>query len=306
MHAYGGPEVLVQEDVPTPALRPDDVLVRVRAAGVNPVDGMIRGGYGRESFGHTLPLILGVDVAGTVEAIGPEAQGWTIGDAVYGYTSLSRDGAYAEFVAASATDFAPKPDALSFEQAAALPVGVLTAWQAFEAGALAPGQSVLIHAAAGGVGSLAVQLAKALGAGRVIGTASPRNRDFVLERGADEVIDYTSTRFEDVLENIDFVLDTLAGDTRTRSYQVLRPGGGVLVSLLGAPDQAEAAQHNVRATSINVTPDGARLRQVNELIAAGKITPPPLTLLPLAQARRAQEQSATGHVRGKIVLTPGA
>lgn len=168
---------------------------------------------------------------------------------------------------------------------------------------LAAGQSVLIHAAAGGVGSLAVQLAKALGAGRVIGTASARNRDFVLERGADEVIDYSSTRFENVLENIDFVLDTLAGDTQTRSYQVLRPGSGVLVSLLGAPDEAEAAQHNVRATSISVTPNGARLRQVNELIAAGKITPPPLSVLPLAEARRAQEQSATGHVRGKIVLT---
>lgn len=183
MYAHGGPETLVYEDAPLPEPSADEVLIRVHAASVNPVDWKIRGGYGKDRFKHHLPLILGWDVAGTVEAVGSEVERLKLGDAVYGYTSLFRDGAYAEYMVAKEAEIAIKPASLDFVQAAAVPVAALTAWQAmFDRAGLNANQRVLIHAAAGGVGSMAVQLAKAKGA-YVIGTASARNADFLTELG---------------------------------------------------------------------------------------------------------------------------
>ena len=218
IHAYGGPELLHYEDVPRPWLKPDDLLIQVAAAAVNPVDWKIREGYLQGFLNHRLPLILGWDVAGTVVEIGPEAAGFQVGDAVYARPDIERNGSYAEFIAVKASEAALKPATLDFVHAAAVPLAALTAWQSLvDAAQLQAGQTVLIHAAAGGVGSFAVQLAKARGA-RVIATASAVNTGLAAELGADQFIDYTRTRFEDVAKDVDVVLDTIGGDTQERSW----------------------------------------------------------------------------------------
>lgn len=303
LHAYGGPNGLRYEDAPRPVPAAGEVLVRVHAAAVNPVDWKIREGYLRGFLPLTLPHILGADVAGTVVEAAPNVTEFAPGEAVYGVARLHRDGAYAEFVALPVDMLAPKPASLSFVEAAALPIGVLTAWQALEKAGLRPGQSVLVQGAAGGVGSQAVQLARALGAGRVVGTASGRNADFVRSLGADEVLDYRTQRFEEALAPVDVVLDAVGGEVQRRSFQVLKPGG-YLISVVGPPPAPElAAQYGVQASQLSDGPDGARLRQLNELVAAGKIRPVVETVLPLTDYERALNLSQHGPVRGKIVLT---
>src|SRR5205809_2677405 len=206
MHKYGGPEVLKYEDAPRPEPATGEVLVRVRAASVNPVDWKVREGELTATHGHELPLIPGWDVSGVVEASGPGATQWKPGDEVYGLPPCDRGGSYPEFIVVRGTELARKPESLDHIQAAAIPLAALTAWQAlFDAAKLGRGQTVLIHAAAGGVGHFAVQLAKSKGA-RVLGTASARNAQFLRELGADEVIDYTASRFEDVVRDVDAVL----------------------------------------------------------------------------------------------------
>jgi NADPH:quinone reductase-like Zn-dependent oxidoreductase len=297
LHAFGGPDVLKIEETPRPEPKSGEVLIRVHGAGVNPVDWKIREGY----TNHKLPLVPGWDVAGVIEKVGPGVTSLKPKDEVYGYFDLSRNGAYADYVAVPAEEVALKPKSLDFTKAAAVPLAALTAWQGlFDVGGLKPGQKVLIHAAAGGVGSFAVQFAKWKGA-HVIGTASGRNVQFVRELGADEVIDYTKTAFEEAVDNVDLVFDTMGGETQKRSWQVLKKGG-ILVSILGQPPQKDADAWGVRQASFVVKPDAAELGQIADLIDSGDVKPVVETVLPLSDARKAQELSQTGHTRGKIVL----
>jgi NADPH:quinone reductase-like Zn-dependent oxidoreductase len=301
IHSYGGPEVLTYEDAPRPSAGAGQVLIRVEAAGVNPVDWKIRDGALQAMLRHRLPLVLGWDVAGVVEAAGPGVTRFKPGDTVFAYLDLSRDGAYAEYAVAAEDEVATKPAAVDFVAAAALPVAALTSWQAlFDQAHLAAGQKVLIHAASGGVGSVAVQLARWKGA-HVVGTASGRNADFVRRLGADEFIDYTAGRFEDRVRDADVVFDTVGGETQERSFAVLRKGG-VLVSIVSPPAPEKAAAHGVRALWFGAQPSGRQLAEVARLVDGGKVRPQVEAVLPLAEARRAHEQSQTGRTRGKIVL----
>lgn len=302
IHAYGGPEVVRHEDMPRPEPSDDEVLVRVHAAGVNPVDWKTRDGGGQaDRIGERFPMVLGWDVSGTVEQVGPHAGGWDVGDEVFGLVRFPQPGrTYAEYVAAPAAELAPKPSRLSHVEAAAMPLAGLTAWQAlFEAGGLAQDQTVLVHAAAGGVGHLAVQLARWKGA-RVVGTASGANAEFLRSLGA-EPIDYTQERFEEAVRDVDLVLVAVDGDICDRSLGVLRPGG-VLVSIRSEPSQEEARRRGVRAERILVRPHAGQLGELSSLADAGRIRPTVSAELPLAEVEKAFELSRSGHVRGKVVL----
>jgi len=246
-------------------------------------------------------LILGWDVSGEVVEVDPAVTEFKVGDEVYARPDIERDGGYAEYIAVKASDAAHKPTRLDHLHAAAVPLAALTAWQSLvDAAQLQAGQTVLIHAAAGGVGSLAVQLAKARGA-RVIATASALNSGIVTELGADQFIDYTKTHFEDVATDVDVVFDTIGGDTQKRSWQVLKPGG-ILVSVVSPPPEAVAATHGVRGAFVFIRPSGEQLTQIADLIDGGRMRPVIHTVLPLAEVRQAHVISQTGHARGKIVL----
>jgi NADPH:quinone reductase-like Zn-dependent oxidoreductase len=304
LHAYGGPEVLLYEDAPRPVPAAGDVLVRVHAAGVNPVDGKVRQGYLAKMITRPLPMILGWDVSGVVEALGPGVTELAVGAAVYSRPDIARDGAYAEYVVVRASELAPKPASLDHVHAAAVPLVALTAWQSlFVAAGLEAGQTVLIHAAAGGVGTFAVQLAKWKGA-KVIGTGSAHNAEFVRGLGVDTFVDYGATRFEDVVRDVDVVFDTLGGETQERSWRVLRKGG-VLVSIAGQPSAERAKEHGARPAYVFVQPNAAQLTEIAGLIDAGKVKSIVSKVLPLASAREAHELIQTGHTRGKIVLEVG-
>jgi NADPH:quinone reductase-like Zn-dependent oxidoreductase len=296
IHAYGGPDVLQFEDVPRPEPKANEVLVRVDSAGVNPVDWKIREGY----LKTPLPMIMGIDFSGVVEGVGSAVTKFRAGDEVLGQAA-DESGAYAEYALAAETDVARKPKGLDHTMAAALPVASLVAWQAlFGAANLGAGQKVLIHAAAGGVGSFAVQFAKWKGA-RVIGTASGAHVEQVRQLGADEVIDYRKTKFEDVARDVDVVFDTIGGDTQERSWKVLRRGG-VLVSIVQPPPQEKAAAQGVRGIFVVQKANGEQLATVADLVASGKVRVNIETVLPLRDARKAQELSQKGHSGGKIVL----
>jgi len=301
IHQYGGPEVLKFEEAPRPQPAAGELLIRVHAAAVNPVDWKIREGYAKDRIRHSLPLILGWDVSGTVEATGPGVTRFQKGDEVFTRPDIARDGSYAEYVVVRESEVASKPNSLDHVHAAAIPLAGLTAWKGiFDTGGLSARQKILIHAASGGVGSFAVQFAKWKGA-YVFGTASANNLSFLKELGVDEPIDYQRTRFEDVVHDVDVVLDAIGGETQQRSFGVLKKGG-ILVSIVAPPSQEEAAKHGVRATHIFIQPDAAELSQIAGLVDHGKVKPFVETVLPLSAARRAQELSETGHARGKIVL----
>jgi NADPH:quinone reductase-like Zn-dependent oxidoreductase len=300
VHEYGGPEVLKYEDVPRPEPNEDQVLIRVIATGVNPVDGLIRSGKYAHFFGTKLPLVPGYDISGTVEKVGAKMN-FKVGDPVYAYIGLKEGGGYAEYAVATGKEAAPKPKSISFVEAAAVPVVALTAWQALvDTAKLSPGQSVLIHGGSGGVGSFAIQFAKLRGA-KVFATASTRNQDFLKELGADVPIDYTKQKFEDVAKDVDVVIESVGKDTLARSYGVVRKGG-ILVSLLASPDQAELDKHGIRGAALGVEPNSAELAQIGKLIDEKKVKVVVSQTLPLAEAAKAQEQADTGHTRGKIVL----
>lgn len=304
IHSYGGRDVLVTEDVHVPEIADDEVLIKVHAAGVNPVDWKVRAGYLKEMLPYEFPLILGWDVSGTVEKAGSSVTRLNVGDEVYALADISRNGAYAEFIAVKGDGVALKPESLDHVHAASVPLAALTAWQAiFGAAELSKGQKILIHAAAGGVGCFAVQLAKWIGA-HVLGTASARNREFLLGLGADEVIDYTVTPFEDVAVDVDVVLDAMGGETQERSWKTLK-GGGILVSILGPPDENKAAEFGVRGVGVFVRPDAGQLAEIAELIDNGHVKPEVTEILPMADVAKAHEMSETEHVRGKIVLEVG-
>ena len=300
---YGLPSELKLMELPRPEPQAGEVLVQVYGAGVNPIDWKTRSGSGLAGrYGQRFPLVLGWDVAGMVTAVGADVTQFNVGDAIYGMPRFPEiGGGYAEYTAVPATHIAPKPHSLTYLQAAGLPLVGLTAWQGlFEKAALQAGQRILIHAAAGGVGHVAVQLAKWKGA-YVIGTASARHEAFLRQLGCDEVIDYTSIRFEDVVRDVDVVLDGMAGETRQRSWQVLKPEG-ILVSLTGALDETDAAAHNVRATRMLVYPSREQLAQLARLVDGGHLHIALDTVLPLAAAAQAHQLGEQGHTQGKLVL----
>lgn len=301
IHTFGGPEVLKCEDVPKPQAKAGQVLVQIKAAGVNPIDWKLRQGYRKEMIQDRLPLVLGVDVAGIVEETGEGVTDFKKGDAAYSYLGSANDGGYAQYVATNAAAVSTMPEKTDFIEAAAIPLGALVGWQTlFDVAGLEPGQTVLIHGASGGVGHMAVQLAKWKGA-KVIGTASAKNAEFLRRLGVDQVIDYHSTKFEDAAHDVDVVLDTQAGDTQRRSYQVLKKGG-ILVSTLGIEDPGLAEKYGVRAAGFMAQPNGGELRQVARLVDEGKIKPEVTRVLPLKDVAKAHQMSEAGHVRGKIVL----
>jgi len=302
IHKYGGPEVLQSEDLPRPQVAAvTEVLIRVHAAGVNPVDSAIRGGLVKEIFPVSFPWIPGSDVSGVIEEVGPDVTRFKKGDEVFALLNPAKGGAYAEYVAVSEPELALKPKSLHHIRAAAVPVAAVTAWNAlFETAQLQPRQRVLIHGGAGGVGHFAVQLAKGKGA-YVIATASARNHELVYELGADEVIDYQTQKFEDVARKIDIALDPIGGDTQERSWKVLKKGG-ILVSLVQPPSQEKGRAVGARGAMVQSRPDGAKLAEIAKLIDEGKLAPVINRILPLSEARRAQELSQSGHINGKIVL----
>ncbi|MEU0688387.1 NADP-dependent oxidoreductase [Streptomyces uncialis] len=305
-HEYGGPEVLRIGRAPRPEPLWTDVLIRVHAAGVNPVDCKTRAGGGVAAAQGGLPMTIGWDVSGVVEAVGSGVTRFTPGDEVYGMVNFPRVGAaYAEYVCADSAQLSRKPVTLTHEESAALPLAALTAWQSLvTVGRTGPGSRVLVHGAAGGLGHLAAQIARARGATHVYGTA--RGRGTALRAmGLDEVIDYTEVRFEEVAHDIDVVVDTVAGDYGRRSLDTMR-AGGVLVSLPVPPDGntvQEAARRGLRAVSLTVEADRADLDAVTALAEAGALRPVLAAVLPLEQAARAHELIEAGHVHGKIVLT---
>jgi len=301
IHAYGMADV-VYEDADKPAPGEQDVLIRVHAAAVNPVDNAFRAGYMANYFPLALPIALGCDVAGVVEAVGSGVGQFKAGDAVYARTDLYRLGGWAEYALVSASEVAAKPASLDFQQAASLPHAALTAWRGLvDSAALSAGQRALILGASGGVGVAAVQLAKARGAW-VAGVTSTTNVPLVRELGADEAIDYTTQAFEQLVSGVDVVLDAVGGETQERAWKTLKPGG-ILVSLIQPPSPDAAAAHGARgAMGGGNPPAGPVLSEVGKLADAGKLRPVISSVLPLAEANRALGMIAGRHTRGKIVL----
>lgn len=299
--AYGGTDVLQYEDAPRPVPGTGEVLIRVIASSVNPFDCAVRAGYVSSYFNYTLPLILGTDVSGVVEAVGPDVSNCAPGDSVYTRVGVWRDGANAEYAVAAADDVVAKPASLDHIHAAVLPHVVLTAWQAlFETANLTAGQTLLIHGAAGGVGHVAVQLARLRGA-NVIGTASV-NLPFLRELGVDEAIDYSTTAFDEVVRDVDVVLDLVGGETQQRSWNVLKPGG-MLVSTVQAPSAETAAAHGVRQSMVvSAPPIGKVLAELATLVDAGKVKPEVSQVFPLRDIRDAHAAIEGRHTRGKIAL----
>jgi NADPH:quinone reductase-like Zn-dependent oxidoreductase len=302
VHHFGDLDALVVEDVPRPAPGEGEVLLRVKAAGVGPWDALIRSG--RSVLPQRLPLTLGSDVSGLVEQIGARGSPFQAGDAVFGATNAQFTGGYAEYAVACAAKLAKMPERLGFVDAASVPVVACTAWQmVFEHGAIDGTKRVLVHGAAGNVGAYAVQLASRR-AREVIATASSGDLAYVETLGADRVIDVRTSRFEDVLADVDVVLDTIGGDAQDRSFAVLKPGG-VLVSAVSEPDQQKAAERGVRALFFLVDVSSRRLEQIAALIESGALHTRVGNVLPLADARVAHEMLAgRPHKRGKIVLIP--
>jgi NADPH:quinone reductase-like Zn-dependent oxidoreductase len=297
-HEYGSPEVLKYEDVQRPQPKENEILVRVIAAGVNPVDTYMRNGkFAPAGPAGALPLIPGRDIAGVVEEIGPGVTKFKTGDPVYGNV---RNGGYAEFAVAAEKDIALKPASLDFVQAAAVPVAARTAWNALvQTAHVAAGQTVLIQGGSGGVGSFAIQIAKLRGA-RVYATASTANQDLLKELGADVAIDYTKQKFEDVIKDIDVVLEAAGKETLEREYAVVKKGG-FLISIVGPPDAAKVQQYGIQAPPLAAA-GWSSLPELTKLFDAKKLKVVVTQTLPLSEARKAQEEVGAHHTRGKIVL----
>jgi NADPH:quinone reductase-like Zn-dependent oxidoreductase len=297
IHSFGGPEALCLEEVPLLKPGPDEVLVRVHAAGVNPSDWKVREGQ----FGPLpLPRTLGGDFSGVVVALGSGVTDFFVGQSVFGHSAYG--GAFAELVAVPVSSVAPKAPSINDIEAAATPLCALTAWQAlFEVADLQIGQKVLIHAAAGGVGLFAVQLALRYGAW-VIATASSRNLPCLCRLGANQMIDHNATRFEDTVKSVDVVLDLVGGETQDRSWKVLK-NGGRLVSTVSTPSPEKAMLCGVRASKMHTQMRADELTLMGDMIANGEIKVMVEKVLPLCRASEALELSRRGHVRGKIVLT---
>jgi NADPH:quinone reductase-like Zn-dependent oxidoreductase len=295
--------VITNDELPRPEAGVGQLLVRVEAAGVGNWDALIR--EGKVEL-QPLPLILGSELSGIVEAIGGEVSRFKPGDEVYGATNEQFSGAYAEYALASAGMMAQKPKTLNFIEAASTPIVTVTAWQMlFDYAHATAGQTVLIHGAGGNVGAYAVQLAKQTGL-HVVATAASDDLDYVRDLGAERVVDYRTERFEESLTGVDVVLDTVGGDTQQRSLQVLKPGG-ILVSVVSPVPEATQKRYGVRAAYFYVEVTTARLNEVSELFDSGKLVTNVGTVLPLEEARKAHEMlGGAPHRRGKIVLSIAA
>jgi NADPH:quinone reductase-like Zn-dependent oxidoreductase len=301
IHQFGGPEVLKFEDAPRPEPASDEVLIKVHATSVNPIDWKIREGRAQEKYPVKFPLIPGWDVSGEIEEVGSDIVVFRKGDEVYARPDVTRNGTYAEYVVVKANEMSLKPVTIDHVKAAAVPLAGLTAWQAlFDHGELQEGQKVLIHGATGGVVSFAVQFAKWKGA-YVIGTASTGNIQFLKKLGADETIDYKKQTFEDIIRDVDLVIDLIGGDTQERSLKVIR-NGGRLVSTVAAKFKEQAKAENIHLLNFQAQRDAEVLEQIATLIDEGKVTPVIGKLLPLEKAAEAQKISEQGHTLGKIVL----
>jgi NADPH:quinone reductase-like Zn-dependent oxidoreductase len=323
-HEFGGPEVLRYEEAPFPELKPGEVLVRVHAVGINPPDWYLREGYKdlppEWQPAVSFPFILGSDMSGVVEAVATDVQGFSIGDEVFGmvrFPSMGESAAYAEYVTAPASDLALKPAGIDHVHAAGAPMAGLTGWQFLielghnEANPFQPeshrplplnGKTVLVNGAAGGVGHLAVQLAKWKGA-HVIAVASGKHESFLRELGADEFIDYTKSPPEDIAHDVDLVLDTLGGSTTGRFLRTLKRGGALFPVFIGFSDAEEAAKLGVTVSMTQVRSNGPQLVELGRLLDTGTVRVAIDSTFPLADARKAHERAARGHIQGKIVLT---
>ena len=304
INSYGGVEVLgVAENVSPPLPTSDHVVVDVHAASLNPFDWVVIQGFAQTFIPLQLPATMGGDFAGIVSAVGPSVSGFSVGDAVYGQAALFHGGTgvFAEQVSADMHKIAPKPKTINFIQAASLPLVSLSALQALNTHIkLVKGQKILIHGGAGGIGTIAIQLAKTIGA-RVITTVRDDDVEYVRGLGADEVIDYTSQSFESLISGVDAVFDTVGGETTDKSFQVLKKGG-VLVSMAGAPNAELAKKYGVTAIGQNTQGNSDMLRQITDLVENGKIKPQVDKVFPLNQVKEAFAHLTTGHPRGKVVL----
>lgn len=304
IHSYGDASVLVYEEAPMPLCGADDILIRVIASSVNPVDWKIREGHLKAMLPLTMPFIPGWDVSGVVHAVGKNAHRFQMGDAVYSRPDVARDGTYAEFVAVRESEVAVKPRGISHIQAAVLPLAGITAWEALvTVGGITAGQRVLVHAAAGGVGSLAVQIARAKGA-YVIGTASAAHRALVLSLGANEFVDYNAQALCEAVADIDMVLDTMGEGTQAESWQVMAPGG-ILVSIASDPTSAVKLWPNLRAAFLFIQPNALVLDQLAQLVEQGLLRTVIGAEYALKDIQLAHTSSETGHATGKIALWVG-
>jgi NADPH:quinone reductase-like Zn-dependent oxidoreductase len=303
IRSFGGPEVLELAEIEKPIPKDDEVLIKVRAASVNPVDYKIRSGAYPVVKQDQLPKVLGRDVSGEIERCGGGVRNFKEGDTVYAMLD-GGPGGYAEYVTVRADLVAPKPGQLDYRAAAAVPLAGLTAWQGlFDHGHLQAGQRVLIHGGGGGVGHLAVQFAKAKGA-TVATTVATEDVEFVKHLGADQVVDYTRERFEDEVRDVDLVLDLVAGETQDRSWTVLKDGG-TMISSLSPPSEAKAREHHAHAESFIAHPDRAELVEIARLIDEGRVHPHVSAVFELKEAAEAQAQLEQHHTQGKVVLQMG-
>ena len=301
IHQFGGAGELKYEDAPKPVIGADEVLIKIYATSINPVDWKVREGHMPGAEKRQFPIILGWDVSGVIEEVGKEVHNFKTGDEVYARPNVSKNGTYAEYVAVNAGEIALKPTSIDHIHAAAVPLAGLTAWQGlFDHGKLAAGQKVLIHAAAGGVGTYAVQLAKWKGA-YVIGTSSEKNVEFLKGLGADQVIDYKKEDFSEKLRDIDVVFDLVGGDTQLQSLKVLKRGG-ILVSTVGLTDQDAIKAKGIIGVQYMAQSIPDHLIQLAKLIDEGKFKITIAEILPLSAAAEAHKKSQEGHTRGKIVL----
>lgn len=305
---FGGANTLHLEELPIPAPKDNEIQFLVFYTGVNPVDWKIREGMLKERLPHEFPIIPGWEASGEVTAVGKNVKDFYVGDEIFSYcrNPVVHSGTYAEYVCYDADHVAKKPRNITFAQAAALPLVSLTAWQSlFDAAKLRSGETILIHAGAGGVGSMAIQFAKNAGA-KVYTTASKRNHNYVKKLGADFAIDYREEKFADAMkklapQGVDVVFDTMGGDTLQESLQVLKSGGR-LVSILEKLDPAVESKYRIKGFYVFVSPNGEQLKTIADLITQGKVIPPHIEEFPLSRAAAAQEKLQEGHVQGKIVL----
>ncbi len=305
IHEYGGLDVLQYEDAPIPEFGADEVLIKVCAAGVNPIDWKTREGGLKKMRPYPMPVILGWDVSGTIDRIGAAVTGFKVGDKVFAKLDSSRNGGYAEYAVSKGTDVAHAPKSIPLEHAAGIPLACQTAWTGlFDKANLQAGQMILIHAASGGVGHFAVQLAKNAGA-RVIATTSTANVDLVKSLGADEVIDYKKEDFSQRVKDVDVVFDMLGGESRAKSWQCLKKSG-ILVSVVARQDPFDAEvvkKFAVRAEPVAMIASGERLQKIADLVDAGKLKVVIAKEFPLSEVKAAHELSESGHVVGKIILS---
>jgi NADPH:quinone reductase-like Zn-dependent oxidoreductase len=304
IHEYGDRNVLRYEECTVPQMLDDEILIKVIATAINPIDWKVRQGLLKDIDPHDFPLILGWDFAGVVENIGNDVTTFSPGDCVYARPDSTRNGSYAEYIAVRANEIAPKPKTISFVDAAALPLASIAAWESVvQCGEIGEEKSILIHGAAGGVGSIAVQLAKWKGA-HIIATTSEDSRELVESLGADEIIDYKSVNFADVVHDVDVVFDTIGGQVQEDSWAVLRPGG-LLVSIVQPPAQERASQSGLQGKFVRIQPNAPILKELATLVDTGVVRPIVGTEFSLKDIAKAHALGESGRARGKTVIHVG-